>query len=505
MIVNTAGVLLFMSAKPQEWYESDGLVSEVFTMLLINAIIPPLIPYFDFGFRVRAIKRGKLTQEKMDQYTEVVKRCAGQVPEPAELKQVRQEIERWKAAFAPSQMNCSRRYATALKTFVCCLLYMPVLPILSLLGFVGLMLQYYMDKYLLLRWHKRPDKPANAFMANFSLRFIKYTAPIALSVAFFSFLTPSYHVDSKGLVLSNFFMSLFISIGFSFAFPLSIWMKLFLGCCTPNLSSSTHEEDYYNAQFMWSKEMKYHKDQFIYKSLPEKVNPEYLQQGVTTVAAVEDMKSSYGVGVAQVAAAAASGSTRVALKGGKTVGSLDDVTTDPGAGGTAPGPAPATIGAATPGATSVGSYTPGGAIGSTAPPSSSDVAYTPGTPAASTGFTPGAATTDSPTAPLVASGSYVPGAAATDPYVPGATTVDSPLRPGRVTWQFSLDSGGWTAFNVDCQEYIEAKYQEFASGGGRDQINVRTGGIQISVNFSKMSQKKEGSHKIRKIQRKESE
>ena len=56
-------------------------------------------------------------------------------------------------------MNMLRRYAQALKVFVCCLLYMPVVPFLSLVGLVGLAAQYWIDKHLLLNWHQRLGKP----------------------------------------------------------------------------------------------------------------------------------------------------------------------------------------------------------------------------------------------------------------------------------------------------------------------------------------------------------
>ena len=42
----------------------------------------------------------------------------------------------------------ARRYASAIKTFVCCLLYQPVFPLISLVGIVGLAAQYWIDKHL---------------------------------------------------------------------------------------------------------------------------------------------------------------------------------------------------------------------------------------------------------------------------------------------------------------------------------------------------------------------
>lgn len=94
--------------------------------------------------------------------------------------------------YEPSPMNNSRRYANTLKTFLCCLLFTPVMPWLSLIGMLGLLLQYAVDKYMLLRWNKRPEKPANSNMARFSLRVVKLFAPMSLAVMSFVFLCPSW-------------------------------------------------------------------------------------------------------------------------------------------------------------------------------------------------------------------------------------------------------------------------------------------------------------------------
>ncbi|CAE7368641.1 unnamed protein product, partial [Symbiodinium necroappetens] len=171
MVVNTAGVLFFIYSQPKEWYQ-DG------------------------GFKVRGMQRGQLTDE---------------------LKEVKAQIEKFKKAWAPSSMNATRRYANALKTFLCCLpspqrtegllgrLYEPVLPLISLVGLIGLCwvlggsrgMQYWMDKYLLLTWYARPTKPLSADIANFFVRFVKWVGPIFYSVSFFIFVTPSY-ADKAG-------------------------------------------------------------------------------------------------------------------------------------------------------------------------------------------------------------------------------------------------------------------------------------------------------------------
>eukprot|EP00913_Durusdinium_trenchii_P019797 g18610.t1 len=246
------------AAVRREWYQDGGLVNGAFTMLLINAIIPPIIPYCDFGYQIRKTQRSKL-EARLPYFNEVL----GRGPNPKdkeqqdELKAVKAEIEAFKRAHAPGSMNPTRRYATAIKTFVCCLLYEPVFPMISLVGLVGLCFQYWMDK---------PKRPLNADIANFFVRFVKLVGPIGLSVSFFIFLTPSF----SDKVLSQFIISIVTSSIFSLVFPLSVWIRCWLGLpCHGEFQVLEHEDDYYQAQYMWSKEMKYHKDQFIYKNLPE--------------------------------------------------------------------------------------------------------------------------------------------------------------------------------------------------------------------------------------------
>ncbi|CAE8599718.1 unnamed protein product [Polarella glacialis] len=490
MIVNTGGVLLFQQATPSKWYQGDSLVNNVFTMLLINALAPPFIAYLSIGYAIKSFTRRKLSPENLLHFNSVVARGAPTTAEGAkELKEVTRQIDYFKRAFAPGQMNCSRRYANALKTFICCLWFQPLLPFLSILGFVAIVLQYLIDKHLLLNWYERPNKPANASIANFSVRFIKYVAPIGLAIAVFGFLTPSF--ANKGMLLSNFIISILVATGFSILCPLSIWIRCYLGMpCTGGINRISGEEDYYRAQYMWSKEMKYHKDQFIYKNLPESKNPEFLDPNKSAATKVEDVKASYGVATAQVTASAvADVAPATVLKGGHAVdeGALVDevsVSMAPGS-----GPAATAYGASS----SVGGDLPGGAP-MTASSASSGFAG-PAVPAG--GYVAGSA--ESPTRPLI-SEVHVPGVdAIAAPYVPGGAIP----RSSRVTWEFEVNDH-YSAFSKDCQSFMEARYQKFV-GGGTARVTVRTSGMDVSIDFEKMSSKKDGSHKIRKIQRKESE
>lgn len=277
MILNTMGVILFQNAQPKEWYMRGGLVENLGPMLLMNSLGQTLMPMFEMNYWMSHFYRRKLTSEKIAQMNETITSCVGKKdPESAKkLKQVKAQVQEWKTHFAPEVMDQPRRFAIALQICFCCIFFTPVMPWVPLVGLLGIVLQYWMDKYMLLRKYRRPEIPANANLVMFSLKFIKYFAPLGLTISAWLFLTPSYR--EKGLTMFFMQLSLAVAAAFSFAVPLRIWAKCLLGCCGEPVK--TDDTDYYAAQYMWSKEMKYHKDQFIYKKLPDSVNPEYLKPG----------------------------------------------------------------------------------------------------------------------------------------------------------------------------------------------------------------------------------
>jgi len=67
------------------------------------------------------------------------------------------------------------------------------------------------------------------------------------------------------------------------------------------------------------------------------------------------------------------------------------------------------------------------------------------------------------------------------------------------TWEFEVDSG-FRAFAADCQEFIESRFV-LSDTSGQTRINVRTCGMQVSVDFRDMTSKVRGSARIRRIRR----
>jgi hypothetical protein len=267
-------------------------------------------------------------------------------------------------------------------------------------------------------------------------------------------------------------------------------------------SDDSTGDDYYKAQYMWSKEMKYHKDHFLYKCLTEAKNPEMLTQGDTSAVRIDDIKDSYGAATQQAADSAGTGDeTAATIKGQKlhfgasaaTVtdgsGTVPDTAKKWGATAPAAGVKPTTFGATAaaapepvptsvvpPGPTPVAEDGP-----ADAPPAAPMPSSTPAAPSTSSGHPPLAAATA--TAPP-------------DPTAGG----------GKAEWLFETDKG-FKPFDKDCQDYVEKKYQEFltrqAAKKRCDPINVKTGSTMISVDFAKMTSQVKDSKKTRNIQRRE--
>jgi len=456
LLVNTGGVLLWSNIQPKEWYQKGGLIDDAFLILLIDAVVPPIILSFDIKYSlINRWRRNRLTQEKIDAWNKRLEETKG-TPEFAKAsKEVEAQVNAMKKFFEPSEINNPRRYANALNTFIVCLWYSPVLPFTCLIGIAGMFMQYWMDKYLLLRWYKRPKRPYNAYLAQFSLRMIKYTGPIGFTICFYFFLTPSWATRSQ---VTGPFLFAIIVCAVLMAFPSNVLrtllgMRLMCGSSDGYSDKTDEMEDYYHSQFLWSKEMKYHKDHFLYKCLPEAKNPEMLTKGEEAVTKFDDVKASYGAAVEKATHEDERTSAGAALKGGHYIGevSTDERTRLSGTSGD---------GAA---------YGAGAASPAPAPPE--PVSY--GAPAAADAD----AEAPKPVAPT-----------------------PHPPAPKPTVWEFSNNHGGFSSFADDCQEYIERKYQEF-QGGGQARVKVRTGGKQISLDFEKMTQMVEGSHKVRSIKR----
>eukprot|EP00927_Polykrikos_kofoidii_P034482 TRINITY_DN29257_c0_g1_i1.p1 TRINITY_DN29257_c0_g1~~TRINITY_DN29257_c0_g1_i1.p1 ORF type:complete len:1040 (-),score=127.01 TRINITY_DN29257_c0_g1_i1:52-3078(-) len=316
MLANTAGVIFFTNAQPKEWYKT--LVGEVTLLLIFTGTIQPLMMLMDFKYKMNGpLKRSKLTDALLQDLNEQRARLDVAVPTTRDegmniyrqRMQIQKQVTKLEQAFEPSDIEMTKKYAYAVRTFLCCMLYTPMAPLMSLVGLIGLGTQYWVDKYMLLRWHKRPSEPLPASQAENSVLFVRCVLAILLPVSMFVFIQASW--DDVGACLFWFGIWLFGGIVF-LAVPLKVWRSVLCLRFLPGLRGekfkihTVDEEkppDYYLAQHLWPKEMKYHKSQFLYALLPDSKNPEMLTLGVDSATKDSDIRHAVEAGGVVAAAA----------------------------------------------------------------------------------------------------------------------------------------------------------------------------------------------------------
>jgi len=297
MIINTGFTILWINMQPSEWYEKGGLVDDLKWLLLSDAFGARLFFLVDFRYLRKCIRRRRLTKAKVTDWNQ--KLLDNSPPKTGEqeeaLREVSEETELFKDAFAPSELDSPDRYARALTTFLCCLFYSPLFPAATFIGAAGLAVQYLIDKYILLRWSRRP-RYQSELQAMWTLWTIKFLAPFSLSFGLFVFLMPSWR--NRRNVFGAFVLCLAVAGGLWFL-PSVVWRTL-CGCrlVLPSDKGAKRKDqstraghDYYEAQHLWPRQMQYHLDQFVYKQLPRTKNPDILGPDVDAIVSADDVRA----------------------------------------------------------------------------------------------------------------------------------------------------------------------------------------------------------------------
>jgi hypothetical protein len=313
-----------------------------------------------------------------------------------------------------------------------------------------------------------------------------------LSVSFYFFLAPIFAEEQD--VIHPFILSLAVSAGMIFI-PTTVLrtvlcMRCFMGA--KDIDIEDDKDDYYQVQHTWSKEMKYHKDHFLYAKLPEKVNPEFLEPGQTCVTKLEDVKGSYGEATEQ-GTDKDMGDTGLTLTGGKKLGAMRNFEGDIESGKTAA--CGVAIAAEKP---SQVESTHAVAIAEESDTKSPDDSAAEFDTQSSEELSPHMSPNPADHHPLEDIPDEIP-------------VVETAGAKPIWEWQHK---DRWTAYGDDCNEYIEKRYQEFIGqcrGKGKSKgkskaqsyIHVKTQGKEISIDFSKMTSKAKDSSKISQIRRRE--
>ena len=227
MVINTSMVLLLVNWGVANWYLQGGLVTDLGWMLTLNVVLPTLLGKTDLPMRV--------------------KRRVAQVEFAARLPH-----DRYLALWEPSELDTVRRYANALKIFISCMIYTPLIPPLVFVGLFGIGLQYWMDKHQLLRHCKRPANPQGPEAAFVAMRIVRIWLTLGLPVATMVFLPPSYAEEARGAVIGFGVATLILALG-CLVVPLGT-QRLFclVKLCTSRVrwddEDAAAEVDYFEAQ-----------------------------------------------------------------------------------------------------------------------------------------------------------------------------------------------------------------------------------------------------------------
>jgi hypothetical protein len=227
-----------------DWYSSDGLISEQWSLMLINGIFLPLTILCDLPGRI--------------------KRCTSRLYNPARMPGVNQLT--YQKLLEPPDIDAARVYAKVFKTLLLGLWFSPVLPVGLPITAFALAFEFWAYKYQLLRNSKRPYRQGHE-VGYGALRLMFFgVGGFACAQRFF--LTPSLTGDGLSLVASyNWPIILFVSLVMLLA-PSYLWQLLMCACLCQRVEKDTStDDDYYVAQKAWPKHHKYQTTSLVHLQL----------------------------------------------------------------------------------------------------------------------------------------------------------------------------------------------------------------------------------------------
>lgn len=151
LCVNTVYLPLYIHGDSNDWYKDSGLAEDIFWLAVINAIVPNFIYAVDLPYLIRVLRR-KFLERK----------AAKNIP----LKMSQADANR---LYEGPELDLSHRSAQIVKTYMLCVSYSPLLPIVIPICMAGLIIEHWICKYKLLRIHKKPRNYGNEIFKNVSL------------------------------------------------------------------------------------------------------------------------------------------------------------------------------------------------------------------------------------------------------------------------------------------------------------------------------------------------
>eukprot|EP00743_Colponemidia_sp_Colp-15_P001893 GILK01002063.1.p1 GENE.GILK01002063.1~~GILK01002063.1.p1 ORF type:complete len:1007 (-),score=116.97 GILK01002063.1:128-3148(-) len=200
MCANSAIIVLAINWYDLDWFRPSGLCEKVFYIQVSNAIVPPLMGYFNPFRLLKSSKRANAGSRDITQY---------------ELN----------ALYEGTNIDMAQRYANIMKTLFLTLLFVPILPIGIPIGMGALFLSYWCDKYMLLRYHKRPFYLGSA-LSKQCMRFLALClAAYVLGMFRFGAFATQELIDSRAGYISALIAA--IIVGCYAVLPITFWQFIF--------------------------------------------------------------------------------------------------------------------------------------------------------------------------------------------------------------------------------------------------------------------------------------
>ena len=136
MCINTALIAILVDYDRDDgWFTPGGLVVQMTYIYISNAVVTPLFYILSPMYLLRVVRRCR------------IRRAPGQFFQGDA-----------NAVFEGPPVDLAQRYANVLKTLIISFAYAPIVPIGLLIGLIALVIEYWVDKTLLLRRHARPQR-----------------------------------------------------------------------------------------------------------------------------------------------------------------------------------------------------------------------------------------------------------------------------------------------------------------------------------------------------------
>lgn len=137
--VNTALITMIVNLdRDDRWFKPGGLIADMTYVLISNAFIQPIMYLFSPMYMLKLMKMRNAEKNPL-------------------LNQAEANLI-WEGP----EVDMAQRYANLMKTLIVTLAYAPILPMGILISLAGVIFEYWVDKFLLIRRHKTPARLSGA-------------------------------------------------------------------------------------------------------------------------------------------------------------------------------------------------------------------------------------------------------------------------------------------------------------------------------------------------------